>query len=115
GPKWRLWRENQILAAWLGKRFGDGEAVPLDLFYAAYFDDRDALLSACDEVDAELDRLDRDLTGVLLGGLVTVHEGRMTAEVSPERVAAVLAAYAAPVPAVCNPDVMIAAQDAAAV
>ena len=39
----------------------------------------------------------------------------MTAAVCRERVGAVLAAYAAPVPAVCNPDVIIAARDAAAV
>jgi lantibiotic biosynthesis dehydratase-like protein len=107
-PRLRIIRERAVLADWVARRFGPGTDVPLDLFYRAYFDDRPALLAACDVVDAEVAALDRDLSDLLLTGA-----DRAGTEVvlSAERLAAFLERCPDGPPAVCNPDVMVAAAD----
>lgn len=108
GPRLRIIREKAALADWVSERFGPGVPVPLDRFYAAYFADRPSLLRVCDEIDAELDRLDLALTSALLAGVDT---GVAEVEVPPDRLAAALGHCPSRLPALCNPDVMLAAAD----
>jgi hypothetical protein len=107
-PRLRIVRETELLVRWMSERFGEDAIVPLDRFYATYFGDRAGLLDGCDKIDAELDSLDSDLTDVLLG------DGDPEAAevvVPPERLAAFLRRCPDDPPALCNPDVMLAAAD----
>ncbi|TCB99655.1 hypothetical protein E0H26_03605 [Micromonospora zingiberis] len=111
GPRLRMIRETAVLTDWLTERFGPGAQVPLDEFYAAYFADRDSLSRRCDVIDAELDQLDRDLTEVLLG---SPDPEAAEVAVPRERLDAFLARCPSGPPALCNPDIMLAAEDASA-
>lgn len=114
GPRWRLWRENRILAAFLSEQFGDGSPVPMDVFYRKYFEHRPALLAECDVVDGELAAIDRELSDALLSGAQEMRDGATVSSVPLARLEEIIAAHRVPVPAVCNPDVMIAATDTSA-
>ncbi|MFI6845046.1 lantibiotic dehydratase family protein [Kitasatospora sp. NBC_00085] len=107
-PRLRILREGEVLSRWAAQRFGSDTAVPLDRFYAAYFEDRPALLRECDRIDAELDGLDAELTDLLLGD---ADPAIAEIEVAPERLRAFLARCPDGPPALLNPDVMLAAEN----
>ncbi|MEU1671145.1 lantibiotic dehydratase [Streptomyces roseifaciens] len=106
GPRLRMRRESAILTRWAAARFGTGTAVPLDRLYAEFFRDRERLAAECATVDAELAVLDAEITHALLGD----DTGRAETVVPRERLEAVLGAHPATPPAVCNPDVLFAAE-----
>lgn len=108
GPRLRLIRETVLLADWAARRFGVVQDVPLNRFYAAYFDDRDALLEQCDNIDAEIDRWDAELTTVLLDEADPVADEVI---ISQEQLRELTARCPDHPAAVCNPDVMLAAAD----
>jgi lantibiotic biosynthesis dehydratase-like protein len=111
GPRLRLAAERTILAGWVTRRFGAGRQVPLGDFYAAYIADRADLDAECAAVDEDLAALDARLVDALLAdGDLAAHE----IEVRPERLAAVLDSAPTGEPAVCNPDILLAAGSAAA-
>nr|WP_240942478.1 lantibiotic dehydratase [Planosporangium thailandense] len=110
GPRLRIRREREILARWMTGRFGTGRPVPLAEFFAGYLDDRAALSAECDPVDAELARLDDDVTDALLAG---ADPDTSEVTVPAERLAVLMASYPADPAAVCNPDLLLAAGSAA--
>lgn len=109
-PRLRLTREREVLRDWAGRRFRPAQNVPLDQFYAAFFADRDAIARECGPIEAEVGALQRSLTDALVGDRLDLPE----VVVEPARVAEILAGQPAGPAAVCNPDVMIAAADRAA-
>lgn len=108
GPRLRIVRERVVLTEWLTERFGPGARIDLADLYRAYFADQADLSRRCDGVDAELDQLDQDLTTALLGG-ADVNQAEVV--VAPERLRAALSGGAAGPAALCNPDIMLAAED----
>lgn len=115
GPRLRLWRENRILASWLDSHFGAEKPVPLDVFYERYFEHRHELLAAVEAVDSELDQLDQQLTAVLLSGPTETRDGATISYAPTDELSRLIDANTVRVPAVCNPDVMLAATDVAAI
>lgn len=112
GPRLRSRREADILAQWLTRSFGPETPVPFARFYGAYFADRTALDAECRAVDDELERLDRELTDLLLGG---ADPGTREVLVDRTRVEEWLARNGGGPPALCNPDVMLVAPDRGAI
>lgn len=110
-PRLRIAREGAMLARWAAGRFGSEAEVPLDRFYSAYFADRAALTAECDRIDGEVDALDQRLSDVLLGD---ADRRAAEVEVSRERLDEFLRSCPGDSPALLNPDVMLAAADAAA-
>ncbi|MFG1954769.1 lantibiotic dehydratase [Micromonospora sp. NPDC048830] len=111
GPRLRILRERELLARWVRERFGSGVEVPLDRFYADFHAHGGALRDDCLLVDREIDAAYGAVLETLLDGW-TGTEPEVV--VDRERVERVLARYPAELPALCNPDVMLAAPDAAA-
>ncbi|MFJ2770485.1 lantibiotic dehydratase [Streptomyces sp. NPDC087300] len=107
-PRLRVRREQDILHRWFKERFGLGKRVALQDFYAGFFEDEPRLVRECEEVDRDIATLDREITAVLLAGTsgdqreVVVDRGQLEA---------LLARHPAAPPALCNPDVMLAARD----
>ncbi|MFF2749411.1 lantibiotic dehydratase [Kitasatospora sp. NPDC058048] len=108
GPRLRMRRELVILTRWVAERFGPGVEIPLDVLYAEFFRDRDAIARECLAVEAELAELDRAIGAALLGGAATDPD-RSEVVVDRDRMAAVLAGRPSSPPAVCDPDVLFAA------
>ncbi|MGW3075379.1 MULTISPECIES: lantibiotic dehydratase [unclassified Kitasatospora] len=109
GPRLRMRRELAVLTRWVAERFGPGVEIPLDLLYAEFFRDRDAIARECLAVEAELAELDRAIGAALLGEAATDPD-RSEVVVDRERVAAVLAARPGGPPALCDPDILFAAR-----
>ena len=112
GPRLRVCRESDILARWLTKTFGPETPVPLARFYRAYFADRKALDAECRAVDDELERLDQQLTDLLLGA---ADPAAREVLVDRARVEEWLVHNSGGPPALCNPDVMLVAPDTRAI
>jgi hypothetical protein len=110
GPRHRITRERRILADWFAGRFGSGAEVSLERFYAGYFADRAELCRQAAEVDAEVDALDADLVGLLTDG---ARPGDREVVVDRDRVERFLAGLPTGPGAVCNPDLMLAADSRA--
>ncbi|MGW3181127.1 lantibiotic dehydratase [Kitasatospora sp. NPDC001119] len=111
-PRLRVRRELDILHRWTARRFGTGTPVPLPDFYAAFFADKPLLAAECEEVDREIAALDREVVDLLLDG---AEDGRSESVVDRARLEELLARHPDTPPALCNPDVMLAAPDAAAI
>nr|BFD94197.1 lantibiotic dehydratase [Kitasatospora sp. Xyl93] len=111
-PRLRVRRELAILHRWTARRFGLGTPVPLPDFYAAFFADKPRLAGECEEVDREIAALDREVVDLLLDG---AEDGRHESVVDRARLEELLARHPDTPPALCNPDVMLAAPDAAAI
>ncbi|MDV9175930.1 lantibiotic dehydratase [Streptomyces sp. W16] len=108
-PRLRVRREQEILHAWTRERFGLGNPVALQHFYAGFFEDKPQLARRCEEVDRDIATLDQEITAVLLAGATgDQHE----TVVDRDRLEELLARHPATPPALCNPDVMLAARDA---
>ncbi|MFI7430837.1 lantibiotic dehydratase [Micromonospora sp. NPDC049836] len=107
-PRLRIVRERVVLTEWLTDRFGPGARIDLADLYRAYFEDQPALSRRCDGVDAELDRLDQELTMALLGDADGDPAEVVVAE---ERLREMLARCPDGPAALCNPDIMLAAED----
>ncbi|WBB99570.1 lantibiotic dehydratase [Solwaraspora sp. WMMA2059] len=112
GPRIRVHRERRLLGEWMTNRFGAGTNVGLDRFYAAFYVDADALARQCEQVDEEIAAAGRTILATLLEDW---RLGDAEAVTDRSRLEQTLAALAVPEPAVCNPDVMIAAPNAAAI
>ncbi|MFJ6617736.1 lantibiotic dehydratase [Kitasatospora sp. NPDC091335] len=107
-PRLRMRRERAILTRWAQHRFALGTDVPLHHFYQAFFADRPELEAACAEVDAEIAAVERELRQVLLpDGQQDLREVRA----DRARLEELIARHAGDVPALCSPDVMLAARD----
>jgi len=108
-PRLRVRREQEILHGWVTERFGLGQRVALPHFYVGFFEDKPRLAKECEAVDRDIAALDRDLTDLLLAGVTA--DQRETV-VDRDRLEEFLARHPATPPALCNPDVMLAARDA---
>ncbi|MBM9508488.1 lantibiotic dehydratase [Actinacidiphila acididurans] len=108
-PRLRVRREQEILRRWTEDRFGLGNPVALQHFYAGFFEDKPQLARLCEEVDRDIAALDQEITDVLLAG--TTGDQHETV-VDRDRLEELLARHPATPPALCNPDVMLAARDA---
>jgi hypothetical protein len=99
-------RERAVLGDWLTDAFGPGRDVPLAEVYQRHRADRERLATACDTVDKEVADARVALTGALLAGWDGV-----AAEVAvpPGTLRALVDGVVTGQPAVCNPDVMLAA------
>ncbi len=105
GPRLRMRREQALLANWVEATFG-GRAVPLAEFYRHFLADRQEIAARCAEVDAEIARVDDDMVATMLAGTaVSEHE----VVVRREEIESLLSRHPRTPPAVCNPDVMLAA------
>jgi hypothetical protein len=93
-------------------RFGAGAEVPLDRFYTSFYADRDQLVQRCEQIDEELAAAGRTVVATLIEGW---RPGDVEAVVERARLEETLAALRVPEPALCNPDVMIAAPNAEAI
>ncbi|MFI2606487.1 lantibiotic dehydratase [Kitasatospora sp. NPDC018619] len=111
-PRLRVRRELEVLHRWAAGRFGLGTPVPLADFYAAFFADKPRLAAQCEEVDREIAALDREVVDLLLEG---AEDGRAESVVDRARLEELLARHPDTPPALCNPDVMLAAPDTAAI
>ncbi|MET8540788.1 lantibiotic dehydratase [Kitasatospora sp. NPDC004799] len=111
-PRLRIRRELTVLHRWMTRRFGPGTPVPLPDFYAAFFADKPRLAAECEEVDREIEALDREVVDLLLDG---AEDGRSESVVDRARLEELLARHPDTPPALCNPDVMLAAPDTAAI
>ncbi|WP_394622254.1 lantibiotic dehydratase [Lentzea sp. JNUCC 0626] len=111
GPRLRMRREHALLADWVSSTFGEDRAVPLVDFYRGFTSDRAQITARCAEVDAELARVDDDMIAMMLGGAPAGDHELM---VPRENIDALLARHPRTPPAVCNPDVMLAASSAEA-
>nr|WP_145485822.1 MULTISPECIES: lantibiotic dehydratase [Streptomyces] len=108
-PRLRIRREQEILHGWMKERFGLGNPVALQHFYAGFFEDKPQLARQCEEVDRDIATLDHEITTVLLAG--TTGDQHETV-VDRGQLEELLARHPATPPALCNPDVMLAAPDA---
>jgi hypothetical protein len=106
GPRLRMRREREVLTRWIRDRFGDGTEVPLDRLYAQSFGDRDRLVRECAPIEAELAELDDRIVRALLGP----DTERPEAVVSRSTLEEILSAQPAVPSALCNPDVLFAAE-----
>lgn len=107
-PRLRFRRETEILRRWVRERFGAETPVPLMDFYERFFRDMSGLSRDCEEVDREIDALDREMTSALLDG---ADSDRGEVVVDRERLRTILDRYPTDPPALCNPDIMICARD----
>ncbi|GAB7180211.1 hypothetical protein ATKI12_0042 [Kitasatospora sp. Ki12] len=104
----RLRREGELLRDWVAGTFGADTPVPLERFYARFFAHKPVLDRDCEEVDREVARLEADIAEALLGEHDTgEHEVVLEAGLLEE----LIAREPDPLPAVCNPDVLLAARD----
>ncbi|WP_229402283.1 lantibiotic dehydratase [Micromonospora okii] len=112
GPRIRVRRERDLLADWMRTRFGAGARVPLVRFYTSFYAEREALAQRCERIDQEIAAAGRTVLETLLDG----HPGGPAeAVVDRDRLEETLARLGVAEPAVCNPDVMIAAPSAEAI
>ncbi|MGW0811416.1 lantibiotic dehydratase [Nonomuraea sp. NPDC002799] len=110
-PRLRVRRELGILRRWAGHRFGAETPIALERFYTAFYADEPELARQCEQVDREIEALDREVTALLLDGHTPGHGETV---VERARLARLLSRFPAAPAALCNPDVMLAATDAAA-
>jgi Lantibiotic dehydratase, N terminus len=110
----RFAAEHRLLAHWFRERFGAQAEVPLDRYLAAYLTDLDSpeLQTGYVRIEADLDAtaaaVEREL-------LPPETDGAAAWRLEPGQVAEVLRRHGpAAEPALCDPDLMIAATDAAA-
>jgi len=111
GPRLRMRREQALLADWVSSTFGEDRAVPLVDFYRRFTADRGQIAARCAEVDAEIAGVDDDMVATMLAGSPA---GDHELLVPREDIDALLALHPRTPPAVCNPDVMLAASSAEA-
>ncbi|AKJ15733.1 hypothetical protein ABB07_38505 [Streptomyces incarnatus] len=110
-PRLRVRRELEVLGRWVERRFGAEVDVPLEHFYNGFYADRPELARECEDIDREITAVDREITALLLDGY---EEGTDEAVVDRERLEEFLARFPSSPPALCNPDVMIASENAGA-
>ncbi|MFE7765873.1 lantibiotic dehydratase [Streptomyces sp. NPDC057438] len=110
-PRARMRRETEILHAWALEAFGASTHVPLHRFYQAFFSAEQRIHAACAEVDHQVAAIEAELRSALLAEAdLEAHE----IEVGRQRLESVLARHTGGPPALCSPDVMLAAEDAQA-
>lgn len=109
--RYRMRREHQILADYITETFGAGVRVRLADFFRAYCADRAELTRQCEGVDRELAGIREELTTLL------VSQRWDDAEIGIDRASLeeFLGRFPRDPAALCNPDVMIAAEDPAAI
>lgn len=112
GARLRMSAEREVLAEWTADRFGVDRDVTLADFYAAYVMDRPLLDARCRAVDARVDALEKQIMTTLLDD-ADLRETEV--EVTPDRLRALVAGLPEGPPAVCNPDIMVAAASADAI
>ena len=105
GPRLRINREREILAAWLTESFGAGRQVPLGEVYEQFVADRARLAELCDPVDEEVAAVEQSFADALLRGW----DGHSTELEVPRNAIRELLAAQPPEPALCNPDIMLGA------
>jgi len=104
-PRWRLRLERELLAGWFAHRFGS-QAVPATHYLAAYLADLDLLEPRYRTAETRVGEIADALEAALLpadGGLGHEHV------VDRAAVADLVQRYGVAEPAVCNPDLMVAA------
>lgn len=103
-PRHRLLAERELLAAWFEHRFPGRSEVGMGDYLAAFLDDVDLLEPGYRRVDAEVAEVGDAVERALFPG-----DGTAVHRVDRAAVEDVVRAYGAPLPAVCNPDLMLLA------
>lgn len=105
-PRRRLSLERELLTRWFERRFGPGGRVPAGDYLTAFVTDLDALERGYRDCEAHVRAVAEELEDALLPPTgSTAHDHR----VDRARVTALLDRYGLDEPAVCNPDLMVAA------
>ncbi|MGY1495103.1 lantibiotic dehydratase [Streptomyces sp. QTS52] len=110
-PRVRLHETRRVMHRWFQHVFGAGATVTVHDFVTACLQHDAALSAGFDEVEAVVSARSTALTALLAPGEQTGRIHRLSAEA----ISAALALTDEPSPAVCNPDLMLAADDAEAV
>lgn len=105
-PRRRLSLERALLTRWFERRFGPGARVPANDYLTAFVCDLDALEEDYRDCEAHVRAVAEELEDALLPPADCTESGH---RVDRARVAALLDRYGLDEPAVCNPDLMIAA------
>ncbi|WIM94517.1 lantibiotic dehydratase [Actinoplanes oblitus] len=108
-PRWRLKLERDLLAGWFTRRFGAGRAVPVPDYVAAYLDDLGELAEGYQRIDDTVAEMGDALEAALLPAAT---DDRRVHVVQRATVRRLVERYGLNEPAVCNPDLMIAARSA---
>lgn len=110
-PRVRLQETRRMMRRWFQGVFGAGATVTVHDFVTACLRHDAALSAGFDEVEAVVSARSVALTALLAPAQQTGH----VHHISAEAIAAARALTDEPSPAVCNPDLMLAAEDADAV
>jgi hypothetical protein len=106
-PRWRLALERDLVGGWFASRFGTDKDVTLPLYLDAFLTDLDELESAYRAVDARVAAIGEELEAALLPPDADGHRHH----VEPDIVRDLVRRHGIREPAVCNPDLMVAAAD----
>lgn len=107
-PRWRLRLERELLADWFRHRFGPEARVPAGDYLTAFVTDLDRLADRYRDCETRVSAIAGELEDALLPPAgTTAHRHH----VDRARVTALIDRYGLDEPAVCNPDLMIAAAD----
>jgi hypothetical protein len=110
--RYRLTAERRMLNDWFVVRFSQGQQVPLEEFLEAFVSDATLLEERYRAIDTEEDIIRKAIDDVLLPPS-SLHQ--RVVQVDPVSIQRLLIACHAPIPAVCNPDVMIIASSLEAI
>ncbi|MFJ8311047.1 MULTISPECIES: lantibiotic dehydratase [unclassified Streptomyces] len=104
-PRARLNASRRMMRAWFGGVFGAGASVPVADFVTACLRDDAQLSAGFDAIDSEMSAKAAHLKDLLTPAERTAREHHIT----EEAIANARALAGDPLPAVCNPDLMLAA------
>ncbi|MFF0156151.1 lantibiotic dehydratase [Streptomyces sp. NPDC005263] len=105
-PRWRLRLERELLGEWFARSFGPRTRVPVGDYLTSFVADLDLLEEGYQRCEARVGAIGEELEESLLPPATsTAHEHR----VDRSRVMALIDRHGLDEPAVCNPDLMIAA------
>jgi hypothetical protein len=110
-PRWRLSLERDLVGGWFADRFGVDEDVTVPRYLEAFRTDLDELETAYRAVDARVAAIGDEVEATLLPSDANGHRHH----VEPAVVRDLLRRHGIREPAVCNPDLMVAAADRDAV
>jgi hypothetical protein len=108
-PRWRLRLQRTALAGWFAARFGSGP-VPVPRYLAAFLADLDALAPRFEQIERRVARIGAAMESALLPPVAA--EGHVH-RVDRGAVEDLVRRHGLAEPAICNPDLMVAARSRA--
>lgn len=103
-PRRRLQAQRELVSAWLARRFPGRSEVTVDRYLRAFLADLPVLEPEYERIEAGL----RDASAALERALVPDASWRApVVDIHPDAVAAAIREHGVPMPAVCNPDLLM--------